>query len=68
MGWKNSFGQLIGIVLGVTVGVFAVNIALGGNRRQENPENYQRFAENKKIGVIDQAVANISNNHSSQIV
>ena len=68
MGWKNSFGQLIGIVLGVTIGVFAVNIALGGNRRQSNPENYQRFAENKKIGVIDQAVANISNNHSSQIV
>ena len=68
MGWKNSFGQLIGIVLGVTIGVFAVNIALGGNRRQPNPENYQRFAENKKVGVIDQAVANISNNHSSQIV
>jgi len=33
MGWKKSFGQLIGIVLGVTVGVTAVNVALGGYRR-----------------------------------
>jgi hypothetical protein len=35
MGWKNSFGQIIGLVLGVTLGGIAVNIAFAGFRGRE---------------------------------
>lgn len=64
MSWKNSFGQLIGIFVGVTLGMGVVNYAIYSFRGQPQPvpteEQYTYSRQEVKMGVFDQVVSNVT--------
>ena len=64
MSWKNTFGQIIGIFIGVTLGSAAIRMVLGSNRQPEPPpqQQYEQAPVNvgqRPAGLFDQAVANM---------
>ncbi len=63
MGWKYNVGQIIGIVVGVTVGMGAVNYAIYSIKGKPQVEQYDPNVYNpppqQNMGVYDEVVANV---------
>ena len=64
MSWKYRFGQIIGIFIGVTTGMFLVDLALYKLRGSPPPPpqaDYQQYPQYQQPQgtVFDQAVANV---------
>jgi hypothetical protein len=61
MSWKNTLGQFIGIFVGVSLGAMAVNMVLGGRRREQPPpaDYFNQSVGQRQVGIFDQAVANV---------
>ncbi len=64
MGWKYNFGQIVGIVIGVTVGMGVVNYAIYSLKgKPQHIEQYDANAYNappqQNVGVFDEVVANV---------
>jgi hypothetical protein len=66
MSWKYTFGQIVGVVIGVTVGSAAVNYVIRSTRQpQPQPQQYEEIVYSspppqENYSVYDQVVSGIS--------